>query len=612
MSASHLLLPILVPTLLAAVVLALPARLAKLKSAIFVLAGAANLAAVILILPHDLSFAAPWASKWMEFSLTLTRYGKFTLAAAATIGFLLVIYTASFLKMKPIAGRFFALMLFTLGFVNGAVLADNLIVLLFFWEGLSIALFSMIALGGKGSFHTAVKAFVINGVADLCMMVGIVLAISAAGTATISQISLPVAGAANSAAFLLLLVGGLAKAGCMPFHSWIPDASIDAPLPFMALFPGAMEKLLGIYFVARLALDLFALDASSWLSTLMMVVGSATILLAVLMALVQKDYKRLLSFHAISQVGYMILGIGTALPIGIVGGIFHMLNNAIYKSCLFLTGGAVERQTGTTDLWKLGGLARKMPLTWIGFAVAALSISGVPPFNGFFSKELVYDGALERHWGYYAAALAGSFFTAASFLKLGHAAFLGKRRPELDSVREAPPSMLFPILVMAAACVFFGLWNSLPVDGWIAPVLGDARLDGRLFGGFHFNLLWVATAVVLAGALLNHLWGVRKTGMGIKAVDHIHHAPVASTLYDEAERGLFDPYRLGLHAANLLARVAWAIDRAIDSIYDVAAVRVTAAFSSAIRAAHDGSHATYLTWSLVGAALIAVFILGRV
>jgi len=330
------------------------------------------------------------------------------------------------------------------------------------------------------------------------------------------------------------------------------------------------------------------------------------------MALVQKDFKRLLSFHAISQVGYMILGIGTALPIGIVGGIFHMLNNAIYKSALFLTGGAVERQAGTTDLWKLGGLAKKMPLTWIGFAVAALSISGVPPFNGFFSKELVYDGALERHWIFYAAALAGSFFTAASFLKLGHAAFLGKRRAELDAVREAPTAMVFPILALAASCILFGLWNSLPIDSWIAPALGEERLAKATFGGFHFNMLWVATAAVLAGAVLNHLWGFRKTGMGIKAVDHIHHAPVASKLYEDAERGMFDPYRMGLYATNILAQVAWAIDRATDSIYNVAAVRVTAAFSSAISAAHNGSHARYLAWSLAGAALVALYVIGSV
>nr|HPM42003.1 complex I subunit 5 family protein [bacterium] len=359
MEGTALFLPILIPSLAAAVVFALPERMRGLRDGLFVSAGLANLFAVLRLMRGDISFSAPWASKWFEFSLLATPYAKFTIAAAAAIVFLIVIYTAAFMKGKSSSKGFAALTLFTLGFVNGAVLADNLIVFLFFWEGLMLPLFGMIAMGGRDSFRTAIKAFVINGVADLCMMVGIVIVMMLAGTATISQIKLQTAGILPGAAFLLMLAGALAKAGCMPFHSWIPDAAKDAPLPFMALFPGAIEKLLGIYLVARLSFDIFSLEAASYISTVMMVVGSATILLAVLMALIQKDFKRLLSFHAISQVGYMVLGIGTATPVGIVGGIFHMFNNAIYKSCLFLAGGAVERQAGTTDLRKLGGLARK-------------------------------------------------------------------------------------------------------------------------------------------------------------------------------------------------------------------------------------------------------------
>jgi NADH-quinone oxidoreductase subunit L len=156
----------------------------------------------------------------------------------------------------------------------------------------------------------------------------------------------------------------------------------------MALVPAALEKLIGIYFLARISLDMFKLSVGSALSTVLMWVGIATIILAVMMALIQKNYKRLLSYHAISQVGYMILGIGTAIPAGIVGGLFHMINHAIYKSGLFLTSGAVEKQTNTTNLEELGGLGRKMPITFICFYNSGFHM-GVPPFNGFFSKELV-------------------------------------------------------------------------------------------------------------------------------------------------------------------------------------------------------------------------------
>ena len=339
------------------------------------------------------------------------------------------------MRDKPRLNQFYCYLLVTLAMTNGAVLADNLVLMLFFWEGLLLTLFGLIAIGRPGAYKTAIKAFIIVGISDLCLMIGIGLTGYLAGTMTISKISLSVDSWA-ALAFILMMIGAISKAGSVPFHTWIPDAAVDAPLPFMAFLPASLEKLLGIYLLARISLDMFKLTAGSWLSILLMTIGAITILLAVMMALVQKDYKRLLSYHAVSQVGYMILGIGTCLPVGIIGGLFHMINNALYKSCLFLTGGAVEKQTGTTDLAKLGGIGIKMPVTFMCFVITAVSISGVPPFNGFFSKELIYDAALERGTIFYLAAILGTFFTAASFLKLGHAAFLGKMSESNKNVRE--------------------------------------------------------------------------------------------------------------------------------------------------------------------------------
>ena len=241
------------------------------------------------------------------------------------------------------------------GSSKGAVLADHLVTLLFFGEGMLLTLFGMIALGGVHSFKTAVKAFAINGATDLCLMAGVGLIYTLRHQLNMSALThhpMSLEGW-GGVAFALLLIGAVSKAGAMPFHSWIPDAATDAPLPFMALLPGGIEKLLGIYLTARISLDFFKGVGDSWAGTLMMVIGAVTIMLAVLMALVQKDFKRLLSFHAISQVGYMILGLGTGSAIGAVGALFHMVNNSMYKSTLFLTGGAVEQQTGTTDLRKI-------------------------------------------------------------------------------------------------------------------------------------------------------------------------------------------------------------------------------------------------------------------
>jgi len=331
------------------------------------------------------------------------------------------------------------------------------------------------------------------------------------------------------------------------------------------------------------------------------------------MALIQKDYKRLLSYHAISQVGYMILGVGTALPIGIIGGLFHMINNAMYKSCLFLTAGAVEKETGTTDIRQLGGLAKKMPVTAVCFVVAALSISGVPPFNGFFSKELIFDAASQINVVFLIIAIVGAFFTAASFLKLGHAVYFGKPSEALQKaktpVKEAPWPMLAPMIIIAAGCVLFGVYNPLPVRGILSPILGN-RLTETISGLPQNWWLAAVSVVVLCLAALNHWYGVRKSGKPSGASDHIHYAPVMHTVYGWAEAKLTDPYEIGMKLVNGLSIGLFAIDRAIDWV-DAKLTAIVAMFvSSVIRKAHTGQHWMYVLWTIAGAAVVAIIFVG--
>jgi NADH-quinone oxidoreductase subunit L len=607
-----LVLAIAVPAVAGLLTLVLPSRRTPWAPAVLAtLACAFELAVAIYVFPNDFAFAWPWMGFGVDFAIKLSRLSAFVFLGIATLSFLVTVYSAVSMAKAPSSRRYHAWVLFTVAFSAGAVLADNLVLFLVFWGGLLLTLFAMIAAGKTQPFATAVKAFVIVGVTDLVLMFGVMLTGHLAGTLSMSAIRLPLDGL-GAVAFLLLLIGAMGKGGAMPFHSWIPDAALDAPTPFMALLPGSLEKLLGIYFLARISLDLFILTPESWVSPVMMWIGGATILLAVLMALVQKDYKRLLAYHAISQVGYMILGIGTALPVGIVGGLFHMVNNAIYKSSLFLSAGAVERQTGTTDLRELGGLGRFMPVTTVCFLIAAASISGVPPFNGFFSKELVYDGALERGWIFYAIALAGSFFTAASFLKLGHAAFFGKPANEKRIVREAPWPMVAPMIVLAGLCILFGVANALPIERLIQPALGSAMEGAHhgTFAGFPTNMLLVAlTAAVLGLAILNHAFGVRRTGKGLGAVDHIHHAPGLSSVYALQATGALDPYRTLNGAARLAARVLFIIDRAIDWIYSTLATGIGLAASRVLRRAHSGSVNRYILWALAGTVALVLVVL---
>ena len=602
-------LPILIPLCGAILSGLIPGKAKLFRSGAVIFFTILNLVLASFVFQKEMAAALPWAGFGFEFKLRLYHFSAFIILASAVFAFLIALYSSAFVKDKPYARQFFFYYLISLCFINGAALSDNLLLMLFFWEGLLVTLFGMIAIGNSNAFKAATKAFVILGITDLTMMVGIAIAGKLAGTFSISEISLPVTGL-GALAFVCIMIGAVAKAGSMPFHSWIPDAAIEAPLPFMAVIPAALDKLLGVYFLARISLDMFRMEPSSWASYLLMIIGAATIILAVMMALVQKDFKRLLSYHAVSQVGYMVLGIGTALPVGIVGGLFHMVNNALYKSCLFLTGGSVETQTGTTELEKLGGIARKMPVTFICFIVAAVSISGVPPFNGFFSKELIYDGALERGTIFYIAAIVGSFLTAASFLKLAHAAFLGKPKGAQRDVKEAPLAMLIPMVTLAFICVLFGVYNKLPLATLIQPVLGQIRLAGHDFWGFPKNFFLLGmTVLALALAIANHIYGVRRSGSGLKASDHIRNAPVLKGLYDLAQRRFFDPYDIWLKGVKLFSGISMYTDRAIDSIYNVFLVRIAGLVTSAIRMAHTGSYKMYIVWAMAGSALIALFVL---
>lgn len=614
MTPKMLLLPILLPAVLAALFLVLPKALRGLRD-ILAVGGAAALVyfAFALFAVKDLRYAVPWLGLGIDFDLRLYHFSSFILVALA--GFLILITLYATVKMKdaPRSREFMAYVFLTAAFANGAALANNLVPLVFFWEGLLVTLYGLITIGGRPtSGRTAVKALLIGGFCDFAMILGVGLLWTVAGTATMSEISVEPTGLA-AAAFVLLMIGAAGKAGAMPFHTWIPDAAVDAPVTFMAFLPAAFEKLLGIYLLARVSLDFFKIRPGSPLAVLLMIVGAVTIVLAVLMALVQKDLKRLLSYHAVSQVGYMVLGIGTAVPIGIAGGIFHMINHAMYKSGLFLSAGSVEHRAGTTELKKLGGLRRDLPLTAFGFTVCALAISGVWPLNGFVSKEMVFHGALETGYTVFAiAAWVGAIFTFASFLKAGHSVFFGERTREVPEVKESQPGIVVPILVLAGLCILFGVYNKLPLTLFIQPILeGHAEAGAHLDFSSHALDLLNPVALISIGCLvlafLIHRHGFLKGGRRAHlASEPIHNLPVVHKLYDLAERRVFDPYEQGVKALHGLSVALYkAVDRPIDYIYEKIVTVTGAAFTGILRKAHNGHYANYLAWCLAGLIILA-------
>lgn len=495
-------LPVVFPLLAGLLCLLIPERANSLRSLLCVLSTTIVLA---LVWPLFQQAGTSWDPlPWL--SLRVDVLSAFILLAVAFFGLLIAVYSVGYMKGHPHHRAYFTYLLWTLGVSCGVVLANDLLLLLVFWGFLGLTLYLMAGLAGPGAAEAARKSMMIIGGSDALMLLGIVIYWHLAGTTRMDGTAMALDSPLAYTAFLTLLAGAFAKAGAVPFHTWVPGFGEHTDAPVSAFLPASLDKLLGIYLLARCVLDLFIPTPAMY--TMLMLLGAVTVISAVMMALVQHDLKRLLSYHAVSQVGYMILGIGTGTAIGLAGGLFHMLNNTIYKSSLFLCAGVVEKETGTTDLDRLGGLARLMPITFIACTVAALSISGIPPLNGFASKWMIYQGIISSGengglaWVLWlAVAMLGSALTLASFVKVLHATFLCKPSAEVRNmaIGENHASMLLPLVVLSALCVVFGVFAfQVPLGRLIFPVV-QVGVPGVWWAGLATIMILLA---VLAGLVI--------------------------------------------------------------------------------------------------------------
>jgi NADH:ubiquinone oxidoreductase subunit 5 (subunit L)/multisubunit Na+/H+ antiporter MnhA subunit len=533
--------------------------------------------------------------------LLIDNLSRFVVWAVVLFGVLITVYSIRFMKGRSGIAQYYLYIIFTVIASLGVALSNNLILLLIFWGFLGFTLYSLINTE-VGASATAKKTFIIVGGTDALMLLGIAIIWNMTQTLQIDQIKIALDKPMAVFAYVLLASGCFAKAGAMPFHTWIPDCAKDAPVPVTALLPASLDKLLGIYLLARISLNLFVMNNA--MNLFLMVVGAITIVAAVMMALVQHDLKRLLGYHAVSQVGYMVLGIGTGSLIGIAGGIFHMLNHAIYKSCLFLTAGDVESQTKTTDLDKLGGLAKFMPITFIGALIASFSISGVPPFNGFFSKWMIYQGLVERIASQQTvvisvlcllAAMFGSALTLASFMKLIHAVFLGTEGAH-KKVDEVHWTMWLPIMILATLCAIFGVFaKQIPLNKFIFPAVGIPEFIGFWASSWATVLILAGIAVGLVIYVAGNLKGVIREDnhyiggeplaeeerlSGVDFYNAIKELPILKFIYKKAEKNFFDIYEQGKN--------------------------IVFAIGGFFQYLHNGVLPTYLVWTLLG--MIVLFL----
>jgi multicomponent Na+:H+ antiporter subunit D len=396
------------------------------------------------------------------------------LCVISVIGFLSAVYSLSYMNRYTGEHYYYALFCLMVGGMNGVVLSGDLFNIFVFLEISVIASYALVAFGvEKNELEASFKYQVLGGIASFLILFGIGLIYWKAKTLNLADIREVFKTGYDKSYYLfiqLLMLSGFGlKAAIMPFHAWLPDAHSSAPSPVSAMLSGVFIKAVGIYVIIRLFFTMFAVTQP--VAVLITTLGTISMVAGVFLAVGQWDIKRLLAYHSISQMGYVILGTGSGMillsrgvkpevaALAITGGLFHLINHAAFKSLLFLNAGAIEYRLGTRNLKEMGGLSSTMPVTSATSFVASLSISGIPPFNGFLSKLIIVVACVRA--GFYLLAILAiivSIITLASFLKLQRYAFYGKTpdNPQRQS-KEVPGPMIFSMIILAIMCLMMSV-----------------------------------------------------------------------------------------------------------------------------------------------------------
>jgi len=389
------------------------------------------------------------------------------------IGLLSVIYSISYISKYTSENYFYSLFCLMIAGMNGVVLSGDLFNIFVFLEISAIASYALVAYGvGIAELEATFKYQVLGGIASLLILLGISFIYWQAKTLNIADIRLSLRPEDNRSLYilvqLLLLTGFGLKAAITPFHSWLPDAHSSAPTPISAMLSGVLIKAAGIYVIMRLFFNMFII--SEEIAILITCLGAISIITGSFLMIGQWDVKRLLAYSSISQIGYILMAAGICMillfkggkteiaVLALAGGLFHMINHAAFKSLLFLTAGSIEYRTGTRDLREMGGLASAMPLTYSTSFIGSLSISGIPPFNGFFSKLIIIIAAIMGHFYLLALiAVIASIITLAAFLKYQRYAFHNKKSDAKVEKHDAPFPMAFSLIVLSIMCLLLSI-----------------------------------------------------------------------------------------------------------------------------------------------------------
>jgi len=480
--------------------------LARLTQLLATLAVAANV--VIAIFLCAAVSAAPaqsvtvWAGNWnglgvpIGIELVCDGLSRLMVVTINFVALAAIIFSASYMRRFTTVWLFQSLFLLMTGAMNGVVLAGDLFNMFVFLEVAAISSYGLVGFGCEAEeLEAAFKYLILGTVGSLFILLGVTILYSLTGHLNMAKVAelLPKVGATTPAVLLgaSALIAGLAlKAAMVPFHAWLPDAHPSAPAPVSAMLSGVLIKAAGVYALARIVFNV--LGVNPYLANILIALGLLSMVAGMLLALGQWDFKRLLAYSSISQAGYIVLALGVAAEIMtgqspnkeavaglcLFGALFHLFNHATFKSLLFLSSGSIEQQAGTRQLREMGGLTRSMPVTSFCCRVGALSIAGVPPFNGFFSKLIIIVAlAMSGHVVLAVIAAAVAVGTLLMYIKVQRYALEGAPSPKAATAREAPVFMCAALMFLAIVCIGAGL-AIVPLRDYLFAPAGQALLRG--------------------------------------------------------------------------------------------------------------------------------------
>jgi len=472
--------------------------LRRFTGALAVAVVAIELIAAISLIGSDVGpiFIGGWGAEKSTLGIELVCDGmaKLMLVTINLVALVAMLYAVAYMRRFTKVWLFQALFLLMTGAMNGVVLSADLFNLFVFLEIAAVASYALVGFGCEAEeLEAAFKYLILGTVGSAFILLGVTILYSLTGQLNMAQVAslLPVVGRTGPAVLLAAacMLGGVAlKAAMVPFHAWLPDAHPSAPAPISAMLSGVLIKASGVYVLARLVFNV--LGPAQHYATILMVLGAASMVIGVFLAIGQWDFKRLLAYHSISQMGYVVLALGAAVGVlaaggskaiaglCVLGGLFHLFNHAAFKSLLFLSSGSIEHQTGTRLLKQMGGLAQRMPVTSMCCRIGALSIAGVPPFNGFVSKLIIIIAlVLAGHPVLAAMAVLVSLMTLLSFVKVQRYALEGAPAAQAATATEAPALMCVALVILAVICVAGGL-ALIPLRDYLFGPAGENLLQG--------------------------------------------------------------------------------------------------------------------------------------